>query len=92
MREIIKLQLGRIAARLSENHGAEFSYDHKVVDEIAGRCKEVESGARNVDHILTRTLLPEMSGEFLSKMAQSVAISRVNVTVGDGGKFKYEIV
>jgi type VI secretion system protein VasG len=92
MREIIKLQLGRIATRLNENHGAEFSYDSKVIDEIAGRCKEVESGARNVDHILTRTLLPEMSGEFLSKMAQSAAISRVNVTVGDGGSFKYEIV
>jgi len=92
MREIIKLQLGRIAARLSENHGAEFSYDTKVIDEIAGRCKEVESGARNVDHILTRTLLPEMSGEFLSKMAQSASISRVNVTVGDGGQFKYEVV
>jgi type VI secretion system protein VasG len=92
MREIIKLQLGRIAARLNENHGADFTYDSKVVDEIAGRCKEVESGARNVDHILTRTLLPEMSGEFLSRMAQSAAISRVNVTVGDGGKFKYEIV
>jgi type VI secretion system protein VasG len=92
MRQIIKLQLGRIATRLNENHGAEFTYDNKVVDEIAGRCKEVESGARNVDHILTRTLLPEMSGEFLSKMAQSASISRVNVTVGDGGKFKYEIV
>ena len=92
MREIIKLQLGRIAARLNENHGAEFSYDSKVIDEIAGRCKEVESGARNVDHILTRTLLPEMSGEFLSKMAQSASISRVNVTVGDGGQFKYEVV
>ncbi len=92
MREIIKLQLGRIAARLNENHGAQFSYDSRVIDEIASRCKEVESGARNVDHILTRTLLPEMSGEFLSKMAQSTAISRVNVTVGDGGHFKYEVV
>jgi type VI secretion system protein VasG len=92
MREIIKLQLGRIAARLNENHGAQFSYDSRVIDEIASRCKEVESGARNVDHILTRTLLPEMSGEFLSKMAQSAAISRVNVTVGDGGQFKYEVV
>jgi type VI secretion system protein VasG len=92
MREIIKLQLGRIAARLSENHGAEFSYDSKVIDEIASRCREVESGARNVDHILTRTLLPEVSGEFLSKMAQGTSISRVNVTVGDGGQFQYEVV
>ncbi|MEP7341355.1 MAG: type VI secretion system ATPase TssH, partial [Acidobacteriota bacterium] len=54
MREIIKLQLRRIAQRLDENHGAEFSYDEAVVTEIANRCKEVQSGARNVDHILTR--------------------------------------
>jgi type VI secretion system protein VasG len=91
MREIIKLQLGRVGRRLAENHGAEFSYDESVVSEIANRCKEVESGARNVDHILTRTLLPEMSGEFLSRMARDEAISRVRVTVGDKAQFNYDI-
>ena len=91
MREIIRLQLGRISARLDENHGAKFSYDDTVVNEIANRCKEVESGARNVDHILTRTLLPEMSGEFLSRMAAGASVGRVHVTVGDGGKFQYDI-
>src|SRR5258708_24162473 len=58
MRQIIKLQLGRIARRLAENHGASFTYDEAVIQAIADRCKEVESGARNVDHILTRSLLP----------------------------------
>jgi type VI secretion system protein VasG len=91
MREIIKLQLGRVARRLGENHGAQFGYDDSVVDEIANRCKEVESGARNVDHILTRTLLPEMSGEFLSRMAAEEPVSRVHVSVGDGGQFRYSI-
>ncbi|MCI0666223.1 MAG: AAA family ATPase, partial [Acidobacteria bacterium] len=91
MREIIKLQLSRIVDRLDQNHGAEFSYDDAVVTEIANRCKEVESGARNVDHILTRTLLPEMSGEFLSKMAKGEAVSRVHIGVDDGGSFKYEV-
>jgi len=91
MREIIKLQLGRIARRLAENHGAEFGYDDNVVSEIASRCKEVESGARNVDHILTRTLLPEMSSEFLGRMATGETVSRVQVRIGDGGKFEYEI-
>ncbi len=91
MREIIKLQLGRIGRRLAENHGASFTYDDVVITEIGNRCKEVESGARNVDHILTRTLLPEMSGEFLSRMATGEGVSRVHVGVGDGGKFKYEI-
>ncbi len=90
MREIIKLQLGRIGSRLKENHGAAFSYDEAVIAEIVARCKEVESGARNVDHILTRTVLPEMSGEFLARMAEGRTMSRVRVTVGDGGNFRYE--
>ena len=91
MREIIRLQLTRIGNRLAENHGARFSYDDAVVDEIANRCKEVESGARNVDHILTRTLLPDMSSEFLSRMATGEPIARVAVGVGEGGQFRYEI-
>jgi type VI secretion system protein VasG len=90
MREIIKLQLSRIGRRIAENHGAEFGYDDEVITEIANRCKEVESGARNVDQILTGTLLPEMSGEFLSRMATSQPVSRVHVGITDGG-FRYEI-
>ena len=90
MRQIITLQLGRIAKRLQENHGASFSYDEVVVAEVSSRCKEVESGARNADHILTRSLLPEMSGEFLSRMASGQTIKRVHVGVGDSGQFRYE--
>ncbi|HYP53652.1 MAG TPA: AAA family ATPase, partial [Pyrinomonadaceae bacterium] len=91
MRQIIRLQLGRIGKRLDENHGAQFTYDDAVVDEIANRCKEVESGARNVDHILTRTLLPEMSGEFLARMASGEPVARAHVSVAEGGRFGYEI-
>jgi type VI secretion system protein VasG len=58
---------------------------------IAGRCKEVESGARNVDHILTGTLLPEISREFLARMAEGQPVSKVHVGVGADGKFTYEI-
>ncbi|HEX8091326.1 MAG TPA: AAA family ATPase, partial [Blastocatellia bacterium] len=91
MREIIKLQLSRVGTRIAQNHGARFSYDNAVITEIANRCKEVESGARNVDHILTRTLLPEMSGEFLSRMATGEPVSSVQVSVGEGGQFRYEV-
>ena len=91
MRSIIKLQLGRIAERLAANHDASFTYDEAVIDEIANRCKEVESGARNVDHILTRTLLPEMSGEFLAGMARGQPIVKAHVSVGPTGTFHYQI-
>ncbi len=92
MRLIIKLQLGRIGKRLMENHNAVFNYDESVIDEIASRCKEVESGARNVDRILTGTLLPEMAGEFLARMATKQNISQVTVKVSPDSKFIYEIV
>ncbi len=58
MRQIIRLQLGRIGQRMRQNHNAQFSYSDELIESIAGRCREVESGARNVDHILTRTPAP----------------------------------
>jgi type VI secretion system protein VasG len=91
MRQIITLQVGRIRRRLWENHRAQFSYDDALVEAIARRCTEVESGARNVDHILTRTLLPEMSREFLARMAVGEAISKVHVRVDSEGNFRYEL-
>jgi type VI secretion system protein VasG len=91
MRKIIVLQLGRIRSRLMENHRAQFSYDPALVEEVAKRCTEVESGARNVDHILTRTLLPEISREFLARMAAGDTISKVHVSVGDKSTFQYTI-
>jgi type VI secretion system protein VasG len=90
LRRIIDLQLGRIRARLLENNRTQFSYDEAVVAEIARRCTEVESGARNVDHIITRTLLPEISREVLARMAEGRTVSRVHVAVGEGG-FSYAI-
>lgn len=92
MKSIIRLQLGRIGKRLKENHRAEFVVDDGVVDAIRNRCREVESGARNVDHILTGTLLPEISREFLARMAAGQAISRVRVSVNGDAQFAYEIV
>jgi type VI secretion system protein VasG len=89
IRGIIKLQLKRVGDRLRINHKAEFHYGDDVVAAIAGRCKEVESGARNVDSIITGTLLPEISQEFLGRLAQGEAVSKVTVGVEPSGKFTY---
>jgi type VI secretion system protein VasG len=91
MRQIVLLQLDRIGVRVRTNHRADFAYSDDLVDVIAGRCKEVDSGARNVDHILTRSLLPEISQEFLTRMAAGEAVSGVHVTVDDAGAFRYAI-
>jgi type VI secretion system protein VasG len=91
LRSIIRLQLKRIADRVRQNHRAEFTYDDALVETVAGRCKEVESGGRNVDHILTGTLLPEMSREFLSRMAEGHPVTKAHVRIGEGGRFVYDV-
>ena len=83
--------MGSIRKRLLENHRAQFTYDDAVIEQVRSRCTEVESGARNVDHILTRTLLPEMAREVLARMATGEAVGRVHVTVGSGGAFEYQV-
>ena len=90
MRFIVKLKLDRVAARMRENRNVAFVYDEKMIESIAGRCTEVDSGARNVDHILTNTLLPEMSKELLSRMAAGEQIKEIKVSL-DGEGFVYDI-
>ena len=91
MKTIIELQLAKIRTRLRENHKSAFEFDAKVVEAIAARCKEVESGARNVDHILTKTLLPAIASEILSRRAEGRAVSTVRVDLGEKGAFAYKI-
>ena len=81
---IAKLQLRRIEKRVMESHGVPFTYDDEVVKLIASRCTELESGGRMVDAILTNTVLPSISGEFLSRMMEGKSIERVHVSVVDG--------
>jgi type VI secretion system protein VasG len=91
LKTIIELQLNKIRTRLKENHKAAFEYDPRVVEAVAARCKEVESGARNVDHILTKTLLPSIASEILSRRAEGRTVSTVRVNTDDKGAFQYAI-
>ncbi|HID30844.1 MAG TPA: AAA family ATPase, partial [Desulfobacterales bacterium] len=90
MRLIVKLKLDRIAKRMRENRNVAFVYEEELIESVASRCTEVESGARNVDHILTNTLLPEMSKELLSRMATGEQIKEVKVSL-DGDGFVFDI-
>jgi type VI secretion system protein VasG len=90
MKRIIQLKLDRIVKRMAESRRIEFVYDTAIIDAIAQRCTEVDSGARNVDHILTNTLLPDMSRELLSMMAKGDVIQKVEVCL-DGDGFRFEL-
>ncbi len=89
LKRIIVLKLEKIRRRIRENHKIEFSYDDALVEEVARRCTEVESGARNVDNILTNTLLPDISRQLLARMAEGEKLSRIQAGVGADGSFTY---
>jgi len=91
MKLIVKLKLDRIVKRMKENRNIVFEYGNELIESVASRCTEVDSGARNVDHILTNTLLPEMSREILTRMAKNEQIKEVKVAI-DGEGFKFDII
>jgi type VI secretion system protein VasG len=90
LKKIILLKLGKIQRRIQENHRITMICDDAVIEEVAKRCTEVESGARNVDNILSNTMLPEISRQVLSRMAEESPMERVRVGVGTDSRFTYE--
>jgi type VI secretion system protein VasG len=90
MKKIIILKLGKIQRRLQETHKLVLTYDPKLVDEVAKRCTEVESGARNVDNILTNTLLPDISRKLLTAFAEGTRPASIHVSIGEDGSFVYD--
>jgi type VI secretion system protein VasG len=86
--KIVALQLNRIKTRVEARYKINFSYDDDVVKLVVGRCTESESGGRMIDAILTNTMLPEISREFLTRTMEGKPIERVAIGVSDG-EFSY---
>jgi type VI secretion system protein VasG len=90
LKRIITLKLEKIQRRVHETHRVTLSCDDAVVDSVASRCTEVESGARNVDNILTNTLLPDVSRLLLEALADGRRPSTIRVIIGDDGNLSYQ--
>jgi len=87
---IVKLQLDRIKKRVEARYKIPFTYSEEVIKLVVSRCTESESGGRMIDAILTNTMLPDLSKEFLNRMIDGQAPQAVQVIVADGG-FRYEV-
>jgi len=74
-----------------EKHLTDLTYDPEVVRAVAARCTEVDSGARNIDSILSDTMLPELSTRILEHMADGQPLNTIRVGLTDDGKFSYEL-
>jgi type VI secretion system protein VasG len=89
--KISRINMSRIENRLREHYDASFSYSEDVILNIVARSQEVDTGARNIENILTRTMLPEIAMECLSRLANNMDISAIHADVDESGKFSYQI-
>jgi type VI secretion system protein VasG len=89
LNQIIRLKLAKIVRRLQATHRIRLEFGEELVGEVAKRCTEVESGARNVDNILTNTLLPQVSKQILAGIAEGVRTESIRVGIGEDGSFVY---
>jgi type VI secretion system protein VasG len=89
MKGIVKLKLGQIGKRLRESHGMGFDYDPIVVERVVERCTQVDTGARNIDFIIDRTVLPDVSKTMLARMAEEAMPSKLTLGMDESGNFTY---
>lgn len=87
--EIVRLKLDKVGKRLRESQKMRFSYSDAVVEAITARCTDVDTGARNIDHIVNRTLLPEIATEIISRMGEEAAPDALSVDIDAEGNFTY---
>ncbi len=90
MKNIVQLKLNQLGYRLKSAHRMKFDLDPLVVDQIAQRCTEVETGARNIDHIMSGTLLPRISTEILQKMSEGELPDELRLGLSDNGEFTFQ--
>ncbi|MFC6634140.1 type VI secretion system ATPase TssH [Microbulbifer taiwanensis] len=89
--EICKINMRRIEKRVKEHYGAGFNYDEDVLINIVARCQESDTGARNIEAILNRTLLPSLASECLDRMAKGEEVVAIHVGATEEGDFSYQI-
>jgi type VI secretion system protein VasG len=90
MKEIVCLKMDKLVARVADTHKMKLVYAPEVVDQIGNRCTEVETGARNIDHIMSGTILPQMSREILARLSEEAMPSEVHLTMAEDGAFKID--
>jgi type VI secretion system protein VasG len=91
LRKIVDLQLERIAKRMRAAYGVPLFFEDGVAESIVARCKEVESGARNIEAILNRTLLPELSGAILGRLSDGGSVREARIGSAAGGSLTYDL-
>lgn len=90
LKEIVRLKLSRLVNRLRDTHRMALAYEDSVVEQITARCREVETGARNIDHIMQGTLLPKISTEILQRMSLGPLPEKLTLGMDGSGEFTFQ--
>jgi type VI secretion system protein VasG len=88
MESIARLKLGKVARRIEAAHGLATDFEPALVTEIARRCTESETGARNIDHILRGSLMPAIAEALLQRMTEQTEGSSLSIGLDDGGGWR----
>jgi len=88
LKDIVSLKMDKLVKRLDETHKMKLSYSQDIVQQIASRCTEVETGARNIDYIMTGSIMPRMSQEILARMGQGEMPSKIHLNLDPEGSFE----
>jgi type VI secretion system protein VasG len=80
LRELIEIKLGRLGERLNRRQ-LDFTYSQDLVDHLAERCTQSDSGARLIDHLLDLHVLPLVADRLLDAMATGESLKRVHATL-----------
>ncbi|MBD3315889.1 MAG: AAA domain-containing protein, partial [Chitinivibrionales bacterium] len=90
LRGIVELKLKQVADRLHANHKIKFVYDEEVMDQINRRCTEVQSGARNVNQIISGTVLPRLTSLMIERLAGGTETREIALTADTTGEFVFD--
>ncbi len=86
---IAKIKLRKVGKRLAEAHGISFNVDDAVYTTMAGRCGQVDLGARQIDHQIDGAVLPVLSRRLLEQMATEEMPTKLTMGVGEDGEYVY---
>ncbi len=91
MTEIIHHKLNKVSQRLQSHHKLSLSYEESLVEFVLGNCRLAETGARNIDAVINRQLLPQLSTQLLVHDKDD-SHTQIEVSVDEQGTLTYAFI
>ncbi len=90
MKKIVELKIKKLAGRLQKNQNLQLECAPQVIDQITASCTRAEIGARNIDAVIDRHIVPEISGKLLAFMAEQKSVTRLKIGLSESGEYQYQ--